>query len=243
MLASRRTLPRLVAGPLVFGLFAMAACGGGDPSSEVLELGGENLGAEGAHEHGIARLSLAVDDTEVTLDFRAPGASLYGFEHTPRTDAERLARDEAVRLVREELGRFVTLPKEAACEPGEVHLTGEPRGATDPEPDGHDQAGGRDEAGGRGEDAGREDHDDHEETHDHGEAHDHEGEGEGEGDHDGHSEIEARVVLRCAESPEGSTARLRVAEFFPDVVHVDLIVLSGTRQGGARVDPDAAIQL
>jgi hypothetical protein len=41
-----------------------------------------------AHEHGVARLDVAVDPGHVVLDLDAPLDSLLGFEHAPRTDAE-----------------------------------------------------------------------------------------------------------------------------------------------------------
>jgi hypothetical protein len=193
--------PRASCAGLVLGLAAaLAACGGSAPSDDVIELDGGNLGEEGAHEHGVARLSLAVDDTEVTLNFRAPGASLYGFEHEPRDAAERRVREEALERVRNGLGGFVSFAPEARCTPEEVHMEHEPG---------------------------------------HGDDHDHDG-AHADG---GHTEVEARVLLRCATSPAGTTARLRVADVLPDVVHVDLIVLSGTRQGGARVAPDARFEL
>lgn len=207
----------------------LAACGGGDPTDDVLELDGGNLGVDGAHEHGIARLALAVDGTEVTMTFRAPGASLHGFEHEPRDDAERRARDEALATIRDDLGAFVAFDPAIGCEAGKVQMSDD---------EAHEAAG---EHGHAAETAEEPEHPvEAADPHDHGDdsgAHD-------EAEHDdGHSEVEARVVLRCGASPEGSAARLRVDEFFPGVMHVDLIVLSGTRQGGARVDPGARIEL
>ena len=45
----------------------------------------------GAHQHGVVKLSLAVDVASVTLQMEAPLDSLVGFERTPRNDAERKA--------------------------------------------------------------------------------------------------------------------------------------------------------
>jgi hypothetical protein len=41
-----------------------------------------------AHEHGVARLDIAVDPGRVTLDLDSPLDNLLGFEHAPRNDAE-----------------------------------------------------------------------------------------------------------------------------------------------------------
>jgi len=41
------------------------------------------------HVHGTAKLDVAVEDRKVTLDLDSPLDNLLGFEHPPRTDAER----------------------------------------------------------------------------------------------------------------------------------------------------------
>ena len=45
--------------------------------------------AAGAHEHGVARLDVAVDAKRVSILLETPLDNLLGFEHAPRTDAER----------------------------------------------------------------------------------------------------------------------------------------------------------
>lgn len=49
-----------------------------------------------AHEHGIARLDIAVDAQQIVVQFDTPLDNLVGFERAPRTDAERQRADEAV---------------------------------------------------------------------------------------------------------------------------------------------------
>jgi Protein of unknown function (DUF2796) len=48
---------------------------------------------EGAHEHGVVKLDVAVDGSLLTLQLEAPLDSLLGFEHRPRTEAQRRAAD------------------------------------------------------------------------------------------------------------------------------------------------------
>ena len=51
---------------------------------------------EGAHAHGHAKLSLALEaDGTLSGELRAPGADIYGFERQPKDDAERAAKDAA----------------------------------------------------------------------------------------------------------------------------------------------------
>lgn len=49
-----------------------------------------------AHEHGVARLDVAAEPGRVTLELDTPLDNLLGFEHAPRTDAER---DRAAAVV------------------------------------------------------------------------------------------------------------------------------------------------
>ncbi|WP_260851680.1 DUF2796 domain-containing protein [Denitromonas ohlonensis] len=88
--------------------------------------------AGGAHEHGVARLSLVQDDTTITLGFDSPLDSLVGFEHAPRTEAQKKALTQA-RVTLENAAQVLTLPAAAACtltsvdvelpfgEPGDKH--------------------------------------------------------------------------------------------------------------------------
>ena len=60
----------------------------------LLAAGGALAGA--AHEHGVARLDVAVDAGRVSIELDTPLDNLLGFERAPRTDAER---DKATALV------------------------------------------------------------------------------------------------------------------------------------------------
>ena len=52
------------------------------------------------HEHGVARLDVAVEARGVSLLLEVPLDSLVGFEHEPRTDAERQQIDLALARLR-----------------------------------------------------------------------------------------------------------------------------------------------
>ena len=53
-----------------------------------------------AHEHGAARLDVALDGTTLTLALDTPLDGLLGFERAPRSDAERRAAEKAVATLR-----------------------------------------------------------------------------------------------------------------------------------------------
>jgi hypothetical protein len=54
-------------------------------------------------------------------------------------------------------------------------------------------------------------------------------------DEEEHGEVHARVEVRCARTPEGTKMHMAVTEVFPNIVNVDLQVLSKSVQSGARV--------
>ena len=111
------------------------------------------LGAEGAHEHGVARLDLSIEGSEGALQFRAPAAEIYGFEHAPRTEEEMARREAGLRAVRERIAEAVRFAPELECSIS-VRDVADDHGAH-----GHDDHGahGHDDHGAHGHD----DHGDH----------------------------------------------------------------------------------
>ena len=54
-----------------------------------------------AHEHGVAKLDIAVDAKQIVVQFESPLDNLVGFERAPRTDSERKRADEAVARLKD----------------------------------------------------------------------------------------------------------------------------------------------
>ena len=124
-------------------LLLFVACG--DSSSARLPplVEGERLGTAGAHEHGIARLGLAVDGTVLTIDLQLPAESVFGFDHAPRSAEERAIAAEALDRLRTGGASLVAFPDGATCalESAEVQA---PEGAEGDQP-GEDQQPQEDE--------------------------------------------------------------------------------------------------
>ena len=70
--------------------------------------------AHGPHVHGAATLDVALDGERLELQLDAPGASLVGFEHGSRDDAERAALAQAKALLAAP-ARWIALPAAAGC--------------------------------------------------------------------------------------------------------------------------------
>lgn len=74
---------------------------------------------QAAHVHGLVVLHVAVDGALLTVQFEAPLDSVLGFEHWPRTAAQRQAADALLKRLKED----TTLIRPAAaarCTPGKA---------------------------------------------------------------------------------------------------------------------------
>jgi len=60
-----------------------------------------------AHEHGVAKLDVAIDGNQLTVVLESPLDSLLGFERAPRTDAERKAAADVLARLRSGGALFV----------------------------------------------------------------------------------------------------------------------------------------
>jgi len=111
-------------------LFLLAACGG-SPSSDGPQVEGDPVGVVGAHEHGVARLALAVEGAEIFVSLEAPGDAVFGFEREPETDEEWALVAERISGLEAGLASSFEIVEGLACSAsGPVQITGAPeRGA------------------------------------------------------------------------------------------------------------------
>lgn len=77
--------------------------------------------AHGPHEHGAARLDVAVDGSTVSIDLESPLANALPFEHAPSTPAQRQAVQDMAATLHKADTIFV-LPAAAQCIVKEVKL-------------------------------------------------------------------------------------------------------------------------
>jgi hypothetical protein len=83
------------------------------------------LAAGKAHEHGVARLDVAVDGLRVSIELDTPLDNLLGFERAPRTDAERDKANAAIAKLR--LGETLfRIDAAAGCTLDKVELRSAP---------------------------------------------------------------------------------------------------------------------
>ena len=81
--------------------------------------------AGGAHEHGVARLDVAVDAKRVSILLETPLDNLLGFERAPRSDAERDKVKATLARLRDGAALFRIDPA-AGCALAQVELVSAP---------------------------------------------------------------------------------------------------------------------
>ncbi|UXY53701.1 MULTISPECIES: DUF2796 domain-containing protein [Pseudomonas] len=74
----------------------------------------EEHGSLGAHEHGVARMNVALDGNSLELELESPAMNLVGFEHAASSDADK-AKVAAARALLEKPLDLFALPLVAGC--------------------------------------------------------------------------------------------------------------------------------
>ena len=171
---------------LVSSLSILCLCGTMQTASATEEKHGEIVEQHGAHEHGTARMTLAVSDTGLDVSLESPAANLFGFEHNASTDEDHSVVHKAVKTLKAE-GNVLTIDSSAGCKLAEVKIESSIVAAHKAEKHGDDEH--KEE----GEHDDKDDHDKHKEEGKHGDKDDHDkhkedGEHDDKDDHDKHKE-------------------------------------------------------
>jgi len=76
----------------------------------------------GAHEHGRGSLDIAMEGNRVSMEFKAPGMDIVGFEHAPSTRAQKATLSKAKQRLANPQELF-RLPASAECTVEEAKVT------------------------------------------------------------------------------------------------------------------------
>ena len=101
--------------------------------------------SHGAHEHGAAEVELALEGSNVLVNFASPLYNLVGFERAPRDDRDREAVAVALAVL-DDPGNLVLLQADAACTVVELDIEWE-MASTEEEEREHDEASEHDAHG------------------------------------------------------------------------------------------------
>jgi hypothetical protein len=174
----------------------------------------------GAHEHGVARLDIAVEGGTVQLDLDSPAVNLVGFEHKPGNAKERAALDKAVSDLKQGVTLMSFTPA-AQCSQKRVMVKSgllEHEGEAD-----H----------GHGHDADKGDHHEEEAEHEHDD--------EGEAGGDEHADIAVFWEIGCARVDALREIDFRgFFERFPGASRLEVQAVLPGGQTGAELTPSAS---
>jgi hypothetical protein len=70
-----------------------------------------------AHEHGAAKLDVAIDGKTVTLQLEIPGNDAFGFEHAPATEVETKTVSDTMARLREKADELFSFGQGPGCTP------------------------------------------------------------------------------------------------------------------------------
>jgi hypothetical protein len=185
------------------GLVGCLACGIGLAESRQL----------GTHEHGTAVLNVAVADATLSIEYQTPAANLVGFEHEARTDAQKMAVDDAEKVLKS--GKILTLPEDAACELTAVEVEHEAEGEHHDEHEHHDEK--------------KEHHTEGETDHDH---RDH--------DMESHAEFHVLMTYECQNIEALTHIDVDLFRLFPGNEKIRTQAITPSGQTGGELTPDSA---
>ncbi len=168
-------------------------------------------GGHGAHVHGAAEMTVALEGRQLEIEFSSPAASIVGFEYRAVSDAEAEAVTKAEATLRDGAELFRFEGTQCALEQAEVDVSAVAAA---------DSSGGHDEH-----------HDDaHDEKH-HGHHDEHEDEHHEGHDDEVHSDITAHYVFLCAEAGKLNTVRLATAGLPFALEKIDVMWVTDQSQG------------
>lgn len=161
----------------------------------------------GAHEHGHARLQMAVEENRIDLMFNSPAFNLAGFEHEARTGGEKSQLADINRWL-ETTPLVNTSATDCRVTAAAVELGG------------HMEAHGEDD---------HDDHHDHDEDH-----HDHDGHEHGE---TMHREYDVSQQLECGRIGASQEFTSALMDRFQAMEELTIEWVGPSGQGSARLTP------
>ncbi len=184
-----------------------------------------------AHVHGHVEFNIAQDGQDLLVEITAPGADVVGFEHAPKTDAEKSAIADATAKLNN-VNSILTIPAAANCKLVEAHIENTlEKGEHHDEHDHHGEHKDHDDHKGHDHHDDHKGHDEHEhhdehKDHDHDHDHDH---------HDGHGEFSVQYQFSCEDVAKVSQIDTQWFTHFPATEKVSVNLLTDSAQSATEL--------
>lgn len=163
-----------------------------------------------AHVHGVATLTLALENEVLEIQFESPAASLVGFEHKAVSLQEKQAIKQMQSLLKSPELLFEFTGAKCQSKEATIDLSG---GMASEEKE-HDHHGHH--------------HHKKENHHDHAK----------EKDHDSHSEIKASYLFSCQQSQNLTSVSIALFKQFPGIEKINAMWITNIRQDSAVLSAD-----
>ena len=161
-----------------------------------------------AHEHGAARVMMAMEGEKLQLEFEVSSDSLVGFEHIPEIDKDREVFATAMTTLSNP-SKLFGFPDEAECMPVGIRVS---QTLFPVEGEHHDDSkSGKD--------------------HDHDKEGDHDEHGK-----EAHSEFHASYLWNCHHADDLESLQTRLIKVFPRIEEVRVQWIVGDRQGAMEFE-------
>lgn len=166
-----------------------------------------------AHEHGAAKLDIAVEGKKAVIEFEAPAESIVGFEHKASSASDKQKHSAALELFKAQVSNMVIFDSSAGCkfttEKLEVAAEDDDHHAAPPAKSTAKSAA-KSSKGGAAKEAE-------------------------------HSEVRAKFSVACTTALEGTKVRFGFTKVFPRIQSVAVQALSGSQPVGAEIKKDQGI--
>ena len=179
-------------------------------------IAGELQRQHGAHVHGEATGSLAMDGDVIYIELDIPGINLVGFEHPPRTENQSETLERVIADL--ESGRWLMADARGECEMENIEV-GTPGFGLNDDHDHH----------GHHHDHHHEHHEDHHHGHEHDDDHGHE-----------HAEFKVQARINCRSAERLRWVDLELFADYPANETMRIDVLTETLATRARLGPSRA---
>jgi len=167
-----------------------------------------------AHEHGKAKMDVAVEGKTATIEFESPSISIYGFEHEPKSDKEKKARDDAAAIFKDKPSDLFVFEDSAKCIVTANKVEPFVKEDHDDDDDHHKEAPTKATKGAKKSSKKHEEH---------------------EKEHGEHGEFHAELSVKCEKDVSGTTLKVNLFNKFSHLEAVQVQVVSDKNQTGAKI--------
>jgi hypothetical protein len=178
----------------------------------------ENFRQHDAHVHGHVEFNIAQDGQDLLVEITAPGADVVGFEHAPKTEAEKASVAKA-KATLNDVNSVLILPTSAGCKLVDVDV--------DTTLESHEDHHDHDDHKDHDEHHDHDDHKDHDEHHDHDDHKDH--------GHDGHGEFSVQYQFTCKDFSKLNQIDTQWFTHFPATEKVSVNLLTDAAQSATEL--------